>query len=118
MVCALAVASTTLSPAGADEGIWTFDNPPARALQSGYGFTPSAEWLDALRLSAVRLGGGSGSFVSANGLVLSNHHVAMGCLQAPSTAPDDVVRNGFYAGTRAEERPFGLVAAASSPRRT
>ena len=105
MVCALGVASATLDTAGADEGVWTFDNPPAKALQSGYGFTPSAEWLDALRLSAVRLGGGSGSFVSANGLVLSNHHVAMGCLQALSTAADDIVRNGFYARTRAEERP-------------
>jgi len=94
-----------MGPAGADEGVWTFDSPPAKALQSGYGFTPSAEWLDALRLSAVRLGGGSGSFVSANGLVLSNHHVAMGCLHALSTAPDDLVRNGFYARTRAEERP-------------
>jgi len=105
MVCALGVASATLDTAGADEGVWTFDSPPAKALQSGYGFTPSAEWLDALRLSAVRLGGGSGSFVSANGLVLSNHHVAMGCLQALSTAADDIVRNGFYARTRAEERP-------------
>jgi hypothetical protein len=55
MVCALGVASTTLSPACADEGIWTFDSPPTRALQSGYGFTPGAEWLDALRLSAVRV---------------------------------------------------------------
>ncbi len=105
IACALGVALAASGPAGADEGVWTFDSPPAKALQSGYGFTPSGEWLDALRLSAVRLGGGSGSFVSANGLVLSNHHVAMGCLQALSTAPDDVVRNGFYAGTRAEERP-------------
>jgi hypothetical protein len=105
MVCAFGVASAMLGPACADEGVWTFDSPPAKALQSGYGFTPNAEWLDALRLSAVRLGGGSGSFVSANGLVLSNHHVAMGCLQALSTAPDDLVRNGFYARTRAEERP-------------
>jgi hypothetical protein len=50
---AFAVALATLSPACADEGIWTFDSPPARALQSGYGFTPSPEWLDALRRSAV-----------------------------------------------------------------
>ena len=105
IACALGVALATPGSAGADEGVWTFDSPPAKALQSGYGFTPSGEWLDALRLSAVRLGGGSGSFVSANGLVLSNHHVAMGCLQALSTAPDDLVRNGFYARTRAEERP-------------
>jgi hypothetical protein len=50
-----AVALATLGPACADEGVWTFDSPPARALESGYGFTPGAEWLDALRWSAVRV---------------------------------------------------------------
>jgi hypothetical protein len=55
-------------------------------------------------LSAVRFGGGSGSFVSADGLVLTNHHVAMGCLQALSTEANDVVMNGFHARTRTEER--------------
>ena len=105
ILCALGVASATPEPAHADEGVWTFDSPPAKALQARYGFTPSVEWLDALRLSAVRLAGGSGSFVSANGLVLSNHHVAMGCLQALSTEANDLVKNGFYARTRSEERP-------------
>jgi len=103
-VCALGASFAVAGPASADEGVWTFDSPPAAALRSGYGFAPSAEWLDALRLSAVRLGGGSGSFVSANGLVLTNHHVAMGCLQGLSTAADDLVTNGFHARTRAEER--------------
>ncbi len=103
-VCALGMALATMGPACADEGVWTFDALPAKALQSRYGFTPSAEWLDALRLSSVRLGGGSGSFVSANGLVLTNHHVITGCLQALSTATGDLVKNGFYARTRAEER--------------
>ena len=55
IACALGLALATSGPAGADEGVWTFDSPPAEALQSGYGFTPSAEWLDTLRLSAVRL---------------------------------------------------------------
>src|SRR5262249_225615 len=96
-VCAFGAALAMVGHAGAHEGVGTFDTPPAAALKSGYGFTPSVEWLDALRLSAVRLGGGSGSFVSANGLVLTNHHVAMGCLQALSTAADDLVRNGFHA---------------------
>ncbi|MEP6941759.1 MAG: S46 family peptidase [Betaproteobacteria bacterium] len=104
IACALAAALATLAPAHAEEGVWTFDNPPVKALQSKYGFTPSAEWLDALRLSSVRLGGGSGSFVSASGLVLTNHHVARDCLQALSTATDNIVANGFYARTRAEER--------------
>jgi hypothetical protein len=103
IICAFGAALATLGTACADEGVWTFDSPPAKALQSGYGFTPSVEWLDALRLSAVRLGGGSGSFVSANGLVLTNHHVAMDCLQALSTEADDRVKNGFHARTRTEE---------------
>ncbi len=93
-----------MGPAAADEGVWTFDSLPAKTLQSRYGFTPSGEWLDALRLSSVRLGGGSGSFVSANGLVLTNHHVVAGCLQALSTAANDLVKNGFHARSRTEER--------------
>ena len=104
LVCALGLVLATLGPASADEGVWTFDNPPTKALQAKYGFTPSAEWLDALRLSSVRLGGGSGSFVSANGLVLTNHHIAMNCLQSLSTEANDLVKNGFHARTRAEER--------------
>ncbi len=104
LFCALGLVLATLGPASADEGVWTFDSPPAKVLQAIYGFTPSAEWLDALRLSSVRLGGGSGSFVSANGLVLTNHHIAMSCLQSLSTEANDLVKNGFHARTRAEER--------------
>ncbi len=104
IIGAFGVALATLGTACADEGVWTFDSLPAKALQSGYGFTPSVEWLDALRLSAVRLGGGSGSFVSANGLVLTNHHVVAGCLQALSSATNDLIKNGFHARTRPEER--------------
>ena len=74
---------------------------PSKALKATYDFTPTAEWLDALRLSAVRIGGGSGSFVSADGLVLTNHHIAMGCLQSLSTEADDLVKNGFHARARA-----------------
>jgi len=66
-------------PSRADEGMWTFDDPPLKQLQEKYGFTPSQEWLDHVRLSCVRLNdGGSGSFVSAKGLLLTNHNVACG----------------------------------------
>jgi hypothetical protein len=88
----------------ADEGMWTFDNPPIKLLQEKYGFTPSQAWLDHLRLSSVRLNdGGSGSFVSPNGLLLTNHHVARGQLQKNSTADHDYVRDGFYAATPDQE---------------
>src|SRR5689334_13743073 len=88
----------------ADEGMWTFDNPPVKQLGEKYHFTPTREWLDHVRLSSVRLNdGGSGSFVSPHGLLLSNHHVALGQLQKNSTATHDYVKDGFYAPTREEE---------------
>mgnify|MGYP006293425339 CR=1 FL=1 len=94
-----AVFSFLLAPQlFADEGMWTFDNPPAKQLQEKYSFTPTQEWLDHVRLSSVRfMDGGSGSFVSPNGLVLTNHHVAMGQLSKLSTAENNLVATGFYA---------------------
>src|SRR5215471_16037943 len=91
-------AFLTSGPARADEGMWTFDNPPLRLLQEKYHFTPTKEWLDHVRLSSVRLNdGGSGSFVSPHGLLLTNHHVARGQLQKNSTKEHDYIRDGFYA---------------------
>jgi hypothetical protein len=88
----------------ADEGMWTFYNPPTKQLQERYGFTPTPEWLDHVRLSSVRFNdGGSGSFVSPHGLALTNHHVAFGQLQKVSTPQKDYVTDGFYARTQAEE---------------
>ena len=87
-------------PVAAEEGMWTFDNPPLKLLQQKYGFTPTQAWLDHLRLSCVRLNdGGSGSFVSPHGLLLTNHHVARGQLQKNSTKEHDYIQNGFYAAT-------------------
>jgi len=98
---ALLAVCVPLSP---DEGMWTFDNPPVRQLQSKYDFTPTQEWLDHVRLSSVRLNdGGSGSFVSPHGLLLTNHHVARGQLQKNSTAEHDYIRDGFYAATPEQE---------------
>lgn len=90
--------------APADEGMWTFDNPPLKQLKERYGFEPTEEWLDHVRLSSVRFNnGGSGSFVSPKGLTLTNHHVALGQLQKLSTPERDYVQDGFHARTPAEE---------------
>src|SRR4051812_13129695 len=95
---------TGATAAAPDEGMWTFDNPPIDQLKQKYNFTPTKEWLDHIRLSSVRFNdGGSGSFVSPNGLVITNHHVALGQLQKASTAQKDYVKEGFYAKTQAEE---------------
>lgn len=103
---ALAAIALGAAPARADEGMWTYDNPPLALLKARYGFEPSAEWLEHLRLSSVRLDdGGSGSFVSADGLVLTNFHVAIGQLSKVSTAERDYVQGGFLAKSRAEEIP-------------
>jgi hypothetical protein len=88
----------------AEEGMWTFDNPPLKLLKDKYGFTPTQAWLDHLRLSSVRVGDvGSASFVSPNGLLLTNDHVARGQLQKNSTAEHNYLRDGFYAATPDQE---------------
>src|SRR4051794_19232354 len=88
----------------ADEGMWVFNNLPLESLQRKYGFTPPPGWVEHLRSSAVRFkSGGSGSFVSADGLVMTNHHVGADCLQKLSTKEKDYVNLGFHAAGRAEE---------------
>jgi hypothetical protein len=100
VVLLLVVFALLSTAVWADEGMWTFDNPPTKLLQERYGFTPSPQWLDHVRLSSVRFNdGGSGSFISPNGLVMTNHHVAIGQLQKMSTADKDYVALGFYAAT-------------------
>jgi len=92
------------APALADEGMWTFDNPPVPQLREAYGFDATKEWLDRVRLASVRfMDGGSGSFVSADGLMITNHHVGLGCIQNVSTAESDHVKMGFYAPSRERE---------------
>ncbi len=101
LACGLFLAGV---PSRADEGMWTFDNPPLKQLQEKYRFTPSQAWLDHVRLACVRLNdGGSGSFVSAHGLLLTNHHVARGQLQKNSTKDHDYIQDGFYAATPGQE---------------
>jgi len=87
----------------ADEGMWTFDNLPMKQMKAKYNFEPSKEWLDHVRLSALRMSGGSASFVSADGLVLTNHHMGHGAIQQVSDKDHDYVENGFVAKTRKDE---------------
>ena len=101
---ALLAGLLVAAPALADEGMWTFDNPPLAQLKAKHGFEPTKEWLDKVRLASVRfMDGGSGSFVSPDGLMITNHHVGLGCIQNVSSAEHDFVKNGFYAATREKE---------------
>ena len=89
----------------ADEGMWLFNNPPTKILQEKYHFYATPAWLEHVQKSSVRFdNGGSGSFVSVDGLVMTNHHVGAGCLQKLSTNEKDYIANGFEAKSNAEER--------------
>jgi hypothetical protein len=99
LVCLLAAPA-----ARPDEGMWTFDHPPTALLQQRYGFTPTPQWLEKVRLASVRfMDGGSGSFVSPDGLMLTNHHVGLACIQNLSTADKDYATSGFLAAARDKE---------------
>jgi hypothetical protein len=90
--------------AAADEGMWLFNVPPTAQLKSKYGFDLTKAWLQHTQLSSVRFNnGGSGSFVSANGLTFTNHHVGAECVQQLSTGGKDYLKTGYYAKTQAEE---------------
>ncbi|MBI4346306.1 MAG: S46 family peptidase [Elusimicrobia bacterium] len=99
-----AAVALAAAPAFADEGMWTLDNLPVKQLSERYKFKPSKSWVEHVRLSSVRFNdGGSGAFVSPEGLLITNHHVALGQLQKVSTAERDFVKDGFYARTREAE---------------
>lgn len=100
-----ALASAAAAPVRADEGMWTFDNFPTARVNKAYGTNIDQAWLDRVRGAAVRLTTGcSASTVSPDGLVLTNHHCVVECVQDLSTAQQDFVKAGFYTRTREEER--------------
>src|SRR5512136_3314825 len=89
----------------ADEGMWLYNDPPRQLLKEKYQFDATDAWLEHLQKASVRFNsGGSGSFVSADGLIISNHHVGADALQKFSDEQHNYYRDGFYARTRAEEK--------------
>jgi hypothetical protein len=98
-------AAETAALTGLELGtMWTFENPPREHWQQTYGFAPTAEWLEHVRLSSVRYGQHcSASFVSPTGLVMTNHHCALDCIEAVSTEVSDYVVDGFHAPGRGQE---------------
>ena len=96
--------ASSLLAAHADEGMWLYNNPPKAQIRKAYGVTLSDAWLTHLQRASVKFVGiASGSFVSADGLVMTNHHVGADTLQKVSTPQHNYARDGFYARTRAEE---------------
>src|SRR5438477_6378056 len=104
-VASLSILLAALSNhAFGDEGMWLFNNPPLKQFKEKYQFEPTPQWLEHLQKSAVRFNsGGSGSFVSPNGLVITNHHVGADTLQKISDEKHNYLRDGFYAKTGADE---------------
>jgi hypothetical protein len=89
----------------AEEGMWTFDNFPSKMVAAKYGFTPSQSWLDHVRTASLRIAGGcSAAFISGEGLVMTNHHCVVDCVEQLSTAQQNLVETGFSAKTLTEER--------------
>src|SRR5215210_2925592 len=90
--------------ARADEGMWPFNQVPRAEIEKRYGFKVTDEWLRRVQLASVRFNnGGSGSFVSPEGLVLTNYHIVEDFVAELSTAQKDYAKEGFVAKTRADE---------------
>ena len=95
--------------------MWTFDAPPLDYWDATYGFRPDQAWLDHVRLSTARIPGCSSSFVSADGLLLTNHHCARRCISAASTADSNYQETGFVARSFGEEKVCPFIFSKGSP---
>jgi hypothetical protein len=84
--------------------MWTFDQPPLAYWAKRYGFQATPEWLDHVRLSSLRIPGCSASFVSPDGLIMTNHHCARSCVESATKPGEDLLGDGFYAAKREDER--------------
>ena len=104
-ICALSLCLLAATRLPGDEGMWLVNQFPKQAIEKKYGFQVSDDLLKHIQLSSVRFNnGGSGSFVSPNGLLFTNHHVGRDCIQKVSSAQNDYIANGFYASSLAEEK--------------
>jgi Peptidase S46 len=100
ITCLIGFTTTAI----ADEGMWIFSAPPLKQLKEKYNFEPTPQWLDHLQKASVRFNsGGSGSFISATGLCITNHHVGADALQKASSEQHNYLKDGFYAKTNTEE---------------
>jgi hypothetical protein len=89
---------TFVTSAHADEGMWPMNNLPVDRIAQKYGFKPDQAWIEKVQLGSARLAQGcSASFVSANGLVMTNHHCVHACIEQLSQKGQDLVASGFYA---------------------
>lgn len=103
-LASLAALAATAAPLQAEEGMWTFDGFPTAKVRAEYGWAPDKAWLDRVQAAAVRLTGGcSASFVSGQGLILTNQHCVASCAFDNSTGENDLLKNGFIADRRERE---------------
>jgi hypothetical protein len=107
LLSAAIIGFATMPPAQADEGMWTYDNFPSRTVADKYGAKIDQAWLDHVRLATIRLSNCTATFVSPDGLILTNHHCAESCLAEHSSKDKSLIETGFLAATRGEEKRCG-----------